>query len=330
VIISRTPTRISFAGGGSDMPSYYRRYGGAVISTGIKRFMYITINPKFDHRIRLSYSHTEEVDNVGQIEHRLIRAILEEHRVEGGIEITSVADIPSHGSGLGSSSAFTVGLIHVLHAYRGRLIGKKQLAEEACRIEIERLNDPIGKQDQYAAAFGGFNFMRFNPDDSVDVEPLTYLWEMVEKIHASLQVFYTGVTRSARVILAEQQANLDQSREMRQGLGRLVRLAEELRNDLVSGNLDSFGEVLHESWMLKRELARGVSSQTIDELYERARKAGAIGGKILGAGGGGFLMLTAPKERHESIANALADLRRVPMQFEPQGSMIVFSERHEQ
>jgi D-glycero-alpha-D-manno-heptose-7-phosphate kinase len=330
VIISRTPTRISFAGGGSDVPSYYRRYGGAVISTGIKRFMYITINPKFDNRIRLSYSHTEEVDNVGQIEHRLIRAILEEHRVEGGIEITSVADIPSHGSGLGSSSAFTVGLIHVLHAYRGRLIGKKQLAEEACRIEIERLNDPIGKQDQYAAAFGGFNFMRFNPDDSVDVEPLTYLWEMVEKIHASLQVFYTGVTRSARVILAEQQANLDQSRETRQGLGRLVRLAEELRNDLVSGNLDSFGEVLHESWMLKRELARGVSSQTIDELYERARKAGAIGGKILGAGGGGFLMLTAPKERHESIANALADLRRVPMQFEPQGSMIVFSERNEQ
>lgn len=329
MIISRTPTRISFTGGGSDMKTYYRRNGGAVISTAIKRFVYITVNEKFDNRLRLSYSKTEEVDSVAEIEHRLLRAILHQQGVEGGIEITSVADIPSRGTGLGSSSSFTVGLLNVLHAYKGRFVSKEQLAEEACDIEIERLEDPIGKQDQYAAAFGGFNFIRFNPDESVDVQPMTHMWPTIEKIETSVQVFYTGVTRPSGPILAEQQANVAQNQEKRDLLDRLVTLTYQLRDDILAGSTTSFGEILHESWALKRQLATGVSSGAIDDLYDCARAAGAVGGKILGAGGGGFLLVTAPEERHEPIARALKELRRIPIRFERQGSLIVFSERNE-
>jgi D-glycero-alpha-D-manno-heptose-7-phosphate kinase len=329
MLISRTPTRISFVGGGSDMPSYYRRHGGAVLSTAIKRFIYITVNEKFDNRVRLSYSRTEEVDRADQIQHPLVRNVLDMEKVERGIEITSVADIPSRGTGLGSSSAFTVGLLNVIHGFNGRFVGKEVLAEQACEIEIGRLKDPIGKQDQYAAAFGGFNFIRFNPDDSVDVEPLTHLWPIIEKIESSLLVFYTGITRPAESILAEQKNNLDERKDMRDTVGQMVRLAENLRNEVIAGNVSSFGEILHESWMLKRQLASGVSSNFIDDLYDRGRAAGAVGGKILGAGGGGFLLLTAPRDRHEAITRALSDFRRVPMWFERLGSVIVFQERNE-
>jgi D-glycero-alpha-D-manno-heptose-7-phosphate kinase len=330
VIISRTPTRISFTGGGSDMATYYRRHGGAVITTAIKRFVYITVNTRFDNRLRLSYSKTEEVDRTSQIEHRLVRAVLEQQQIEGGIEITSVADIPSRGTGLGSSSSFTVGLLNVLHAYQGRFVSKEQLAKEASHIEVERLKDPIGKQDHYAAAFGGFNFMRFNPDNTVDIEPLSHFWPTIKKIEAYIQVFYTGITRSAADILTEQQLNVEQSREKRTLISRMVCLAQNLRNDVVSGTVDSLGEILHESWLLKRQLASGVSSNMIDDLYNRARAAGAIGGKILGAGGGGFLMIYAAPDRHEAIAKALRGLRRIPMYFERQGSLIVFCERNEE
>jgi D-glycero-alpha-D-manno-heptose-7-phosphate kinase len=329
MLISRTPTRISFVGGGSDLPSYYRHHGGAVLSTAIKRFIYITVNEKFDNRIRLSYSRTEEVDTPNQIQHPLVRSVLDMEKVDRGIEITSVADIPSRGTGLGSSSAFTVGLLNVIHGFNGRFVGKEALAEQACEIEIERLGDPIGKQDQYAAAFGGFNFIRFNPDDSVDVEPLTHLWSIVEKIEASLLVFYTGVTRPAASILAEQKSNLETRKDTRETLGQMVRLAQQLRDEIVGGNAASFGEILHESWMLKRQLASGVSSNFIDNLYERGRAAGAVGGKILGAGGGGFLLLSAPRDRHEAITRAVSEYRQVEMWFERLGSVIVFQERNE-
>jgi D-glycero-alpha-D-manno-heptose-7-phosphate kinase len=329
MLISRTPTRISFVGGGSDLPSYYRSHGGAVISTAIKRFIYITVNEKFDNRIRLSYSKTEEVDSPDQIQHPLVRHVLDIEKVKCGIEITSVADIPSRGTGLGSSSAFTVGLLNVIHGFNGRFVGREVLAEQACEIEIGRLKDPVGKQDQYAAAFGGFNFIRFNPDDSVDVEPLTHLWSIIEKIESSLLVFYTGVTRPAASILAEQKANLDERRDTRDTIKQMVRFAENLRTEIVSGNVHSFGEILHESWMLKRQLASGITSNFIDNLYERGRAAGAVGGKILGAGGGGFLLLTAPPERHEAITRALSDCRPVRMWFERLGSVIVFQERND-
>ncbi len=329
MIISRTPTRISFAGGGSDMPAYYRRHGGAVISTAIKRFIYITVNPKFDNRVRLSYSKTEEVDRAADVEHRLFRAVLEQQEIEGGVEITSVADIPSHGSGLGSSSSFAVGLLNALHAYNGRFVSAELLARQACEIEIERLKDPIGKQDQYAAAFGGVNFIQFNPDETVDVQPLTHHWTTIKKIESSILVFYTGLTRGAAPILAEQQANVDTDAKKRELVKHLVRLAYQFRDDITEDNVEFFGEMLHESWMLKRQLASGVSSSMIDLVYEKARSAGAIGGKILGAGGGGFLLVTAPAERHAAIVKALGQLRLVPMHFERQGSLIVFSDRKE-
>lgn len=245
MIISRTPTRISFVGGGSDMPSYYRRHGGAVLSTAIKRFIYITVNEKFDNRIRLSYSRTEEVDCFDQIQHPLVRNVLDMEKINRGIEITSVADIPSRGTGLGSSSAYTVGLLNVIHAFNGRFVGKEVLAEQACEVEIGRLKEPIGKQDQYAAAYGGFNFIRFNPDDLVDVEPLTHLWSTIEEIELSLLVFYTGVTRAAGTILAEQKSNVDERKDTRDTLNRMVQLAEKLRDEIVVGNVSSFGEILH-------------------------------------------------------------------------------------
>jgi len=329
VIISRTPFRISFVGGGSDLASYYRRHGGAVLSTAIKRFVYITVNEKFDNRIRLSYSKTEEVDKFTEIEHPIVRNVLEMEPVDRGIEITSVADIPSRGTGLGSSSSYAVGLLNVIHAFNGRYVGKEILAEQACEIEIERLQEPIGKQDQYAAAFGGFNFIRFNPDDSVDVEPLTHHWSTIEKIESSLLAFYTGITRPAATILAEQKSNVEGRKAARDILGQMVRLAETLRNDIVAGNVSNFGGILHESWMLKRELATGVSSNFIDDLYDRGRAAGAVGGKILGAGRGGFLLFAAPPERHAAIMAALPGLRRVQMWFERLGSVIVFQERNE-
>jgi D-glycero-alpha-D-manno-heptose-7-phosphate kinase len=248
VIISRTPFRISFVGGGSDLAGYYRRHGGAVLSTAIKRFVYITVNEKFDNRIRLSYSKTEEVDKFTEIEHPIVRNVLEMEPVDRGIEITSVADIPSRGTGLGSSSSYAVGLLNVIHAFNGRYVGKEILAEQACEIEIERLQEPIGKQDQYAAAFGGFNFIRFNPDDSVDVEPLTHHWSTIEKIDSSLLAFYTAITRPAATILAEQKSNVEGRKAARDILGQMARLAETLRNDIVAGNVSNFGGILHESW----------------------------------------------------------------------------------
>ncbi|MGO9133453.1 MAG: GHMP kinase [Methylovirgula sp.] len=300
-----------------------------MISTAIKRFIYITVNPKFDNKVRLSYSRTEEVDQACDVQHRLFRTVLEQQGINGGVEITSVADIPSHGSGLGSSSSFAVGLLNALHAYAGRFVSAELLAREACQIEIERLKDPIGKQDQYAAAYGGLNLIQFNPDDTVDIQPLTHHWSAIKKIESSILVFYTGVTREAGTILAEQQTNVDANREKRDLVGRLVQMAYQFRDDLVRDKVDSFGEMLHESWMLKRQLASGVSSDSIDILYDKARAAGAIGGKILGAGGGGFLLVTAPEERHAAITQALGQLRRIPMYFERLGSLIVFSDRNE-
>lgn len=324
MIISRTPLRMSFVGGGSDLPSFYRRHGGAVVSTAISKFVYITLNEKFDHRIRVSYSRTEEADSVSEVQHPLVREAMKLLEVNGGIEITSVADIPSKGSGLGSSSAFTVGLLHALHAYSGRYSAAEQLAREACTIEIDRCGEPIGKQDQYAAAFGGFNFIEFNPDDSVSVEPILCKRDTLLKLQENIVVFYTGISRSASAILKNQQEAVASSEAKQQVLQRMVQLARDLKAELQKNNLDAFGEIIHEGWELKRGITAEISSGEIDSWYAAARKAGAIGGKLLGAGSGGFLMFYAPAEKHDAIAAALKDLRRIPMRFEPQGSRIIF------
>ena len=324
MIISRTPLRMSFVGGGSDLPVFYRKFGGAVVSTAINQFVYITVNRKFDEKIRVSYSKTEEAKTVGRIKHPLVREGMKMLGIDGGVEITSIADIPARGSGLGSSSSFTVGMLQALHAFSGRHAGAEQLAREACEIEIGRCGEPIGKQDQYAAAYGGLNFIQFNPDESVFVEPIICQRETIEQLQAHTLVFYTGITRSASAILKHQQAALATEKKKQNVTRKMVTLAHDLRRELQHNRAASFGEIIHEGWRLKKSLTAGITSDAIDDWYDRARKAGAIGGKLLGAGTGGFLMFYAPPERHEAIAIALGKLRRMKFAFEPSGSRIIF------
>lgn len=324
MIISKTPLRMSFVGGGSDLPVFYRKYGGAVVSTAINKFVYVTVNKKFDDRIRLSYSKTEDAKSAEKIKHPLVREALQMLGIRGGVEITSIADIPGKGTGLGSSSSFTVGLLNALHAFADRYASAEKLAEESCTIEIKRCGEPIGKQDQYAAAFGGFNLIQFNADDSVSVEPIICKRETIEQLQRNLLVFYTGVTRSASALLKTQSASVSSSKTKQNVLKRMVKLTHSLKAELQKNNLDAFGEIIHENWELKRSLAVGVSTPTIDDWYARARKAGAIGGKLLGAGSGGFLMFYAPQARHEEITRELSDLHCTTLRFEAQGSKIIF------
>lgn len=324
MIISKTPLRMSFAGGGSDLPVFYREFGGAVVSTAIDKFVYVTVNKKFDEKIRISYSKTEEAKSVGRIKHPLVRESMKMLGIGGGVEITSIADIPAKGTGLGSSSAFTVGLLNALHAYASRHASADKLARESCEIEIDRCGEPIGKQDQYAAAFGGFSFIQFNPNDSVSVEPIICQRATLRQLEQNLIVFYTGITRSASAILKTQQHAVASQKSKREAMIRMVALARQLKTELQRNNLNAFGEIIHENWLLKRGLTRGVSSDLIDGWYARARKAGAVGGKLLGAGAGGFLMFYAPQTRHGAIAHELKNLRRVKFGFETQGSKIIF------
>jgi len=324
MIISKTPLRMSFVGGGSDLPVFYRKYGGAVVSTAIDKFVYIWLNKKFDNRIRISYSKTEEPRTVDKIKHPLVRESLKMLGIEGGIEIASIADIPAKGSGLGSSSSYTVGLLHALHAYRGQFASAERLARESCEIEIERCGDPIGKQDQYAAAFGGFNFIEFYPDDSVSVEPIICKAETFQRLQDNILVFYTGITRSASELLKTQQRVVAAEKPKQKVLMRMVELARQLRTELQKNHLDAFGEIIHENWELKRSLSSAISTGPIDNWYDRGRRAGAVGGKLLGAGSGGFMMFYAPREQHEAIARELKELRRMDFRFEQQGSKIIF------
>jgi len=326
MITTQTPLRISFAGGGSDLPSFYRQFGGAVVSTAIDKFVYINVNQKFDDWIRLSYSRTEEVETVEEIDHRIVRAALKKLGLTGGIEITSIADIPSSGTGLGSSSAFTVGLLLALHAYQSRYISAGDLADESCTVEIDLCGERIGKQDQYAAAFGGLNFIRFEPDESVIVEPILCSGSELERLESQLITFYTGRTRAASSILAEQSAQAESNRTTQDLLRRMTKLAYELRDELNAGHIEALGEVLDEGWRLKREVHPRVSDGAIDDWYAAAKRAGAIGGKLLGAGGGGFLTFFAPPERHPEIERALG-LRRINVALESSGSRVLLYHR---
>jgi len=324
MIISKTPLRMSFVGGGSDLAVFYREFGGAVVSTAIDKFVYVTVNRKFDEKIRISYSKTEEAKSVEKVKHPLVRESMKLLGIQGGVEITSVADIPGKGTGLGSSSSFTVGLLNALHAFENRHASADKLAQESCEIEIGRCSEPIGKQDQYAAAFGGFSFIQFNQNDSVSVEPIICQRETMRQLENNLLVFYTGITRSASAILKTQQSAMASQKAKQKTMIKMVRLAHQLKAELQNNNLEAFGEIIHENWLLKRSLTREVSNDLIDGWYASARKAGAVGGKLLGAGAGGFLMFYAPQEKHEAIAGALKKLRPVKFGFEPQGSKIIF------
>ena len=277
MIISQTPLRVSFAGGGSDLPAFYRKYGGAVVSTAIDKFVYVGVNKKFDDSIRISYSRTEEVATVDQIEHQLVREALRMLSIPGGIEITSIADIPSRGTGMGSSSSFAVGLLHALHAYRQEYISVDSLGDESCRLEIDLCGNRIGKQDQYAAACGGFNLIEFHPDDAVSVHPIICDREMVAELQRWLMMFYTGVTRQAASILDNQTEAMEND-ERKQGMVReMVKLARQLCDELHRNRLESFGDILHQNWELKKTIVDGISSPEIEGWYQCARSRGAIG-----------------------------------------------------
>jgi len=324
MIISKTPLRMSFVGGGSDLSAFYRQYGGAVVSVTIDKYVYVTVNKKFDDTIRISYSKTEEVTSVNEIEHKLVRECMRKLNIAGGIEITTIADIPSRGTGLGSSSSFTVGLLHALHAYQHRYVSANQLGLQSCEIEIDICGDPIGKQDQYASAFGGFNFITFNHDDTVDVQPIICKKEIISHIEKNILIFYTGVVRSASALLKKQSTEIHSNKTKQQTMQKMVNLAHQLRDELQRNNIDAFGDILHENWLLKKNVNKDVSTETIDYWYQKGRNAGALGGKILGAGAGGFIMFYAPQEKHEAITLALSELRQIDIKFERQGSKIIF------
>lgn len=328
MIITRTPLRISFAGGGSDLASFYENEPGAVISTTINKYIYITINKKFDDQIRASYSITEFAQNPKEIKHELIRESLIYLGFRGGIEITSISDIHSRGTGLGSSSSYTVGLLNVLYAYKGKYASPEDLGREACHIEIKMCGNPIGKQDQYAAAYGGLNFIQFLPDGTVSVDPIICKRETKEKLQNNLLMFYTGLTRSASNILKRQSEDTQNNRKKRAILSRMVALARESKRSLEKNDLETFGKILHENWELKKQLSEGISTKQIDGWYIRARKAGALGGKILGAGGGGFLLVYVPKQKHKDVVLALSELKLTNFRFEQQGSKVIYFENN--
>ncbi len=314
---------MSFVGGGSDLPAFYREEVGAVLSTSIDKYMYICVNKKFDGRIRISYTRTEDVERREEVEHPLVREAINLVDIEGGIEIASMADIPSKGSGLGSSSTYTVGLLNALYAYRNQFVSKEKLASQACEIEIDRCGEPIGKQDQYAAAYGGLNLIRFHPDNSVSVDPVICKPSLLQEMEDSILVFFTGRTRSASAVLANQSAAMRMA-DRRVLMRRMVQLAFEMKEQLESGTLEHLGNLLDENWKLKAQLTSGITDPQIDALYSAGMAHGALGGKLLGAGNGGFMMFYAPKERHTQITDALSELEPVKFRFDRNGAQIVF------
>lgn len=322
MITTQTPFRISFFGGGSDLASFYNRHPGEVLSVAINKSMYMTTHPYFEPtEIHLKYAKTELVSSVDSIEHPILRAVLRELTPNGGIEVASIADIPG-GTGLGSSSAFTVGLIQNLNARLQRFLPPGRLAEDACHIEIDILKEPIGKQDQYASAFGGLNHIVFHPDGRTTVERVFVPAETIRKLEASLFLFYLGGSRSASTILHEQTRNLAQQEifDTQRAMVAQVEVGIQLLRD---GDLDGFGRLLHDAWLLKRTLASRISDGSIDAYYERGLQAGALGGKLAGAGGGGFLLFYCPPSAQRRFLSAMTELRQVPFRFEFSGSRII-------
>jgi D-glycero-alpha-D-manno-heptose-7-phosphate kinase len=322
MITTQTPFRLSFFGGGSDIKSFYSRHPGAVLSVAINKSMYVTTHPYFEPTaIHLKYSKTELVPSVDQIEHPILRAVLSELVPNGGIEVASIADIPG-GTGLGSSSAFTIGLIQNLNARLQRFLPPARLAEDACHIEINVLKEPIGKQDQYASAFGGLNHFVFHPDGRTTVERIFVAADTIKRLEGSLFLFYLGITRSASTILEEQTSNLADVEIFgtQKAMVAQVDLGIQLLRD---GDLDSFGRLLHEAWVLKRTLASKISDEAIDAHYQRGLDAGALGGKLAGAGGGGFLLFYCPPPAQRCFLAAMRGLRKIPFHFEFTGSRII-------
>ena len=326
MLIARTPFRVSFVGGGSDLPAFCDRQPGAVLSVTIDKSMYLTLHPYFDRsKTLLRYSRTELVENVEAIEHPIFREALKLLDIQGGVEISSTADVPS-GTGMGSSSSFTVGLLHVLSAYKAQYPSKDYLGATASHLEIDVLGEPIGRQDQYAAAFGGLNVIEFDKNGEVRVAPVTISRKTFMDLDARLLMFYTGSQRATSSILSDQSKRVANEEDKFKATAKMVELVYEMRTALYDGDLPAFGELLHRNWELKRSLSKGISNALIDEAYAKALEAGATGGKLLGAGGGGFLLVFAEPEHHPKLRQALSHLDELEFHFSMQGSSIAYTD----
>jgi D-glycero-alpha-D-manno-heptose-7-phosphate kinase len=323
MIITQTPLRISIAGGGTDLPGYYREHGGYVVSTAIDKYLYVIVKARYDDKIYVDYSRKEIVDSVDEIQHELVREAARAAGMTNGFEVAMMADIPSEGSGLGSSSSLTVGLLNAFHQYRGEQVGPERLAQEACRIEIDILGKPIGRQDQYIAAYGGLCTFQFNPDDSVTMERIDIPPGGKRRLGSNILLFFTNIVRQANAILSEQSERIVDTVGFHH---EIKALAHEVRDAIYAGNYDAIGDVLHRNWMLKKQLANGVSNPQIDGMYDAAMGGGAVGGKIAGAGGGGFLMVYCRRPDQDNLRDALSAYREMPFLLEPHGSKVVFNQ----
>jgi len=324
LIIVQTPLRVSFFGGGTDFPSFFMEEGGCVLNSAIDKFIFLTIKERFDDKLRVGYTRTEMVDEIDELHHELIRESLRTTGIMNGVEITTMGDIPSEGSGLGSSSTVTVGALHAMYAYQGEIVSAERLAREACTIEIDTLRKPIGIQDQYIAAFGGLRFFEFLPNGEVKAERVNISTDARRAMNDNFLLFFTGVGRKSSTILKEQKRNMrDRSSELRE----MKEMAYQAREYVEAENFDALGDLMHQSWELKKRLAGTISNSQINDLYDAARGAGAIGGKIAGAGGGGFLLLYVPYERQSRVRNVLRDLQELPFRLESDGTKIIFNYR---
>lgn len=324
MIITQTPLRISFVGGGTDLPDFYLQHEGAVLSTAINKYVFVIVKERFDEMIYLNWSKKEIVASVDQIEHELIREAMKRTGVLKGVEITTLSDIPSEGSGLGSSSSVMVGLLHALYLYQGIAVDARRLAQEACEIEVDVLKKPIGKQDQYIASFGGLRHFSFKKDNTVEVLQPKISPSVVKQLSENLMLFYTGKTRKAGDVLLEQKQKIGDTSSL---LEQMRDQSYEVLKALEAGDTDFFGEALDQGWNLKKQLASGISNPDIDEMYATAKNAGALGGKIAGAGGGGFLLLYVHLERQNEVRRALKDFKELSFDLERDGSKSIFNIR---
>jgi D-glycero-alpha-D-manno-heptose-7-phosphate kinase len=324
LIIVQTPLRISFFGGGTDFPAFFMQEGGCVLSSAIDKYIFVTIKQRFDSKLRIGYTQTEMVNEVDQIHHELIRESLRITRIDRGVEITTMGDIPSEGSGLGSSSTVTVGALHAMYAYLGEIVPAERLAREACEIEIEKLKRPIGIQDQYIAAYGGLRFLEFLPNGQVTTEKINLSLEGQRVLNNNFMLFFTGMSRDSSTILKEQVGNL---KHRLNELREIKHMAYEARCAIETEDFDVLGVMLHQSWELKKRLAGTISNGRINEMYQTARGAGAIGGKIAGAGGGGFLLLYVPFEHQNKVRTKLIGLQELPFRLEADGTKVIFNYR---
>ena len=324
MIISRTPYRISFFGGGTDYPAWYLENGGSVLATTIDKYCYLTtryLPPFFGHRIRVVYTKLEHCETADEIQHPAVREALKYMGIERGVEIHHDGDLPAR-SGMGSSSSFTVGLLNTLYALKGQIRSKEQLAKESIYLEQDCMRETVGSQDQVLAAYGGFNSISFGRDGEISVTPMTLPPERTTELNANLMLLYTGIIRNATDIASSYVPDIATKKRLLDPLGKMV---EEAKSILNSGqDISAFGDLLHEAWLAKRALSPSVSTQELDEIYRTARSAGAIGGKLLGAGGGGFMLLFVTPERQPEVRRALDQFLNVPFHFESSGSRIIF------